>query len=84
LETLGRISGVMHLDTAGLFSDEDVRLAVGQRLPAGVIANVKYGAVILAGVLPQGANADQLTTAVKSVAGVRAVYPSFANHSSSL
>ena len=68
---------ITELDADTLYSDEDIRLDVGQQIPAGVQSNIDHGAVVLTGRLPEGAQADQVVKAVQGVRGVRAVHTRF-------
>jgi osmotically-inducible protein OsmY len=77
IDNIPHIKGVVSVDSTNLYDDEMVRLAVGQLLPAGIVASVHYGAVALTGQLPDGASADVILNAVKGVAGVRRVGAEF-------
>ena len=59
------------------YSDDKIRLDVGQRIPAGIFSNVDRGVVILTGHLPKGSTEKKLVTAVGKVAGVRSVNAKF-------
>jgi osmotically-inducible protein OsmY len=77
VDNIPHIKGVSSVDSTNLYDDEMVRLAVGQLLPAGIVASVHYGAVALTGELPVGASGDVILNAVKGVAGVRRVGAEF-------
>lgn len=77
LDNVPHIRGVGSCDGAELYDDEMIRFAVGQLLPPGVVSSVHYGAVALTGDLPDGASADEILNAVRSVKGVRRVAADF-------
>ena len=73
-----QVEGVKSVDTEGFYNDEDIRLRVGRVVPPGVQIIVEYGAVILAGKLPDGANVDEVVGAVRALPGVHRVLTSLA------
>jgi osmotically-inducible protein OsmY len=73
IEALTKIPDVARVDADRLYSDDAVRLEIGRLIPAGVIANVYYGVVVLTGAALNGANAANITAAVENVPGVRMV-----------
>jgi osmotically-inducible protein OsmY len=77
LDNVPHIRGVVSCDGSELYDDEMIRFAVGQLLPPGVVSSVHYGAVALTGDLPDGASADEILNAVRSVKGVRRVAADF-------
>ena len=68
---LHNLPGVAKVDSKKLFSDDQIRLAVGQKLPAGVNCNVNNGVVILT--IPSTVAENKLVKAVQKILGVRAV-----------
>ena len=68
---------VRSVKTSQFYSDDKIRLDVGQRIPAGIFSNVDRGVVILTGHLPEGSTEKKLVTAVGEIAGVRAVHAKF-------
>lgn len=77
LHNINDIQGVTSLDASGLYSDDAIRLNVGHVVPPGISVNVEYGAVILSGRLPEGANVEALVGEVVKIPGVRRVLTSF-------
>ncbi len=78
VDRLRQMPGIMNLDVDQFYSDDLIRLAVGKVVPAGVLANVNHGAVILSGQLPAGVEPEMVIAAVHDVPGVRAVHSPFA------
>jgi hypothetical protein len=68
---LKNLPGVAGINTTGLYSDDEIRLEVGQKMPAGVNCNVLHGVVVLA--VPDGVAADKLVKIAQKVPGARAV-----------
>ena len=68
---LKKIPDVTKVNTSGLYSDDQIRLAVGQKMPAGVNCNVLYGGVVLT--IPDGVAAAKLVKAAQKIPGVRVV-----------
>ena len=68
---LNKIPGVTKVKTTGLYSDDQIRLAVGQKMPAGVNCNVNHGVVVLT--IPVDEKTDKLVKAAQKIPGVRAV-----------
>lgn len=83
VDNVPHISGVTGLNADHLIDDEAIRIAVGALLPAGVYANVHFGAVALTGRLPAGENADSIIGKVNTVAGVRRVGAEFGTQADS-
>lgn len=67
------VSGVQSVDCSQLYDSETIRLEVGRRLPQGVIANVRFGTVVLTGELPENVNVEALAQSVANVPGVARV-----------
>ena len=81
LDHVPRISGVAGVNADNLRDDEMLLVAIGQRLPNGVYATARYGAIALTGMLPANTSAQSLIDAVKAVPGVRLVTAKFDNDS---
>lgn len=77
LMNIPKIEGVVSVNADQLYDDESIRLEAGRRVPIGVQVIVEYGAVILAGNLPEGIQAETLADAVSQVPGVHRVITSF-------
>ncbi len=71
------VRGVRSLNDERLYTEETIRLEAGQRIPAGVIANVSYGTVILTGTLPESASEEELARQLAAVPGVERVVTKF-------
>jgi osmotically-inducible protein OsmY len=77
IDTISTVKGVAKVDDSQLFTDEAIKLEVGQLIPQGVFANVEYGVVILSGRLPQGTDSAALVQKIEAVPGVRMVMSKF-------
>jgi osmotically-inducible protein OsmY len=77
LQALATVDGLKRVDSDFLHVDELVRLALGQVLPVGVIANTEYGTVVLSGRLPEAMSEDAVVARAGSVPGVRRVVVAF-------
>lgn len=73
VNNIGLVPGVKSVNHSDLYEDEYIRREVGQVMPLGIQVNVEYGAVILAGKLPQGMTFDELAQKVAQVPGVNRV-----------
>lgn len=69
--------GVTQVSADGLYDDETLRIEVGGVVPAGVIVNVEYGAVILSGRIPAGKTEADVVDSLRSIPGIRRVITSF-------
>src|SRR5262249_23924221 len=58
------VRGVRSVESKALYTEEDIRLEAGRRIPTGVIANASYDAVILTGALPQGKSVEDVVKEV--------------------
>jgi hypothetical protein len=72
-EHLREVDGVQAVDVSAWHDDDTIRLALGKLLPAGVIANVEWGMVVLSGKLPADGEVEALMAQVGTIAGVRRV-----------
>jgi len=70
-DAVQKVAGVTSVNTEGLHSDDQIRLDVGQKMPAGVNCNVIHGVVVLT--IPADESADELVKVAETVPGVRAV-----------
>lgn len=67
------VPGVQSVSVDHLWDDETIRLEIGRVLPMGVMATVRYGAVVLSGTAPAGTDVDALATRVAGLPGVTRV-----------
>ena len=77
LQALAGIDGLKHVNADYLHVDETLRLALGQALPLGIIANVEYGTVVLSGSQPDGMTEEEVVARAGGVPGVRRVVVAF-------
>lgn len=70
---LSTITGVAQVEADELYSDDRIRLAVGEQLPAGVFVQMLYGTAIITGTLPEGVDSASLIASLKAIPGVRDV-----------
>jgi osmotically-inducible protein OsmY len=77
MDIIPTVDGVRAVDSDGLYDDEMVRLEVARIIPSGVQVVVEYGAVVLAGQLPEGTSEEALAQQAANVQGVRKVVTSF-------
>ncbi len=77
VDRAAQIRGVRSVDSKKLYTEEDIRLEAGRRIPTGVIANASYDAVILTGTLPQGKTAEDVVKDVAVIPGVEHVVTKF-------
>ena len=73
LGNLPTIKGIAGVQTDRLYIDEQIRLEVGQVIPAGVNVNVEYGVVVLTGKLTEDASEDRFVGRIASIPGVNRV-----------
>ncbi len=78
LDHVSTVADVNEMDATSLHTEEEIRLAAGGLVPNGVLVNVRYGAVILNGSLPEGASAEAVVHEVAQIPGVERVVISFA------
>lgn len=76
-DNLTHIEGVKSVDMSQLFSDERLRIDIGQFIPMGVWANIEYGHVILSGHLPDGVSVSSVSAQISSLPGVRDIRTQF-------
>lgn len=76
-EHVAGLPGVHGVHAQHLADDETLRLDIGRLLPAGVIANVRYGAVVLSGTLPADTTVNELGERVVVMPGVNKVVTNF-------
>jgi osmotically-inducible protein OsmY len=77
VDRAAEVNGVRAVNGEGLFTEEEIRLEAGQHIPSGVIANLAYGAVILTGKLPDGAEAEAVVSQLAQIPGVEQVITKF-------
>lgn len=77
LNRLPDIPGVKAVHTQDFYNDDALRLDIGRLVPPGVTVTMEYGAVILAGTLPEGTTVEDLVKEVALVSGVHRVLTSF-------
>lgn len=77
LDHVAAIHGVKEVVNGGFYIDEEIRLNLGSVVPPGVNVNVEYGAVILAGRLPEDVNIEDLVREVALIPGVNRVLTVF-------
>lgn len=78
LAAIGRVDGVKAVISSDFHDDETIRLEAGRVTPMGVFVNVEYGAVVLAGRLPEGMDIETLVRQVGTVTGVHRVVTTLA------
>lgn len=71
------LDGVTAVNADELYDDESLRRQAGNATPFGVFASVSYGAVVLAGKVPEGVTIESIVAQVEQIPGVRKVIPSF-------
>jgi osmotically-inducible protein OsmY len=71
------ISGVVSVDVDSLCDEESIRFEVGNLIPEGVVAAVRYSVVILSGVVPEDTTEAALVERISAVKGVERVLTSF-------
>ncbi len=79
LNNLKAVAGLRGFNADNFHCDEVIRRDVGQAIPIGVQVNVEYGAVILAGRLPEDTDVEQIVRKVALVPGVHRVLTSFSS-----
>ncbi len=77
VRSVSQVEGVKSVDSADLYDDETIRLDVARVAPMGVFVNVEYGALILAGGVPEGTTVEELVRQVGRVPGVHRVVTTF-------
>ena len=77
VDNIPDIPGVISLDNRAFFDDETLRLEVGKLLPRGVMTRVNFGHATLYGMMPEGANLDDVMAAVKNHPGIHGVDTQF-------
>jgi len=77
LEHLPTIDGVRSVKDKEFFDDETIRIEAGRIVPVGVQVIVEYGAVVLAGRLPEGVREGDLAKKVNKILGVHKVVAAF-------
>jgi osmotically-inducible protein OsmY len=78
LDRLGSISGILDVNAEHLYDDQTIRLDIAPLLPEGMLlARIRYGVVVLAGEVPEGANLEQVVEQVRNVSGVVKVVSGF-------
>jgi osmotically-inducible protein OsmY len=80
INEVSRIHGVRGLETTSFYNDDAIRRDVGRAIAPGIVARVEYGAVILGGNLPEGANVASMVRKIALVPGVHRVITGFTNH----
>lgn len=79
VDAVAHVDGITDVNADGFHSDADLRLQISRLIPSGVIANVRFGVVVLTGHLPVGATEKALVAAIGDIDGVRAVRAQFSN-----
>ncbi|MEP7292439.1 MAG: BON domain-containing protein [Chloroflexota bacterium] len=77
LERAAQVRGVSSVSSGQLYDEETIRMEAGQQIARGVIANVKYGAVILTGAQPEGMTSEDVARSVSLIPGVERVVTRF-------
>jgi osmotically-inducible protein OsmY len=77
VDKVAEIPGVVGVNADALYDDASINLNVGRMIPPGVLANTRYGIVVLSGKLPSDVNVDTLVGQVAEIAGVRRVVTGF-------
>lgn len=77
LDAIPKLPGVKGVNDAALHDEDTLRREIGKLIPAGVQVNLRYGAVILTGTLPEGMTADDLFALVVNVPGVEKIVSKF-------
>lgn len=70
---LKSIVGVQSIDASALYSDDKLRLAVGEHLPSGVFVQMIHGTAILSGELPPEVDDASLAASLRAIPGIRDV-----------
>jgi osmotically-inducible protein OsmY len=70
-EVIKRTIGVVDVDMNSFYDDESLLYEIGAIVPDGVLVNVHFGTVVLAGKFPD--DHQELVRKVRSVGGVRTV-----------
>lgn len=77
VDKVAEIPGVVGVNADGLYDDASINLEVGQVILPGVLANTRYGTVVLSGKLPPDGDAASVAMRVTEIAGVRRVVTTF-------
>lgn len=77
VDKVAEIPGVVGVNADGLYDDASLNLEVGQVILPGVLANTRYGTVVLSGKLPPDGDAASVAMRVTEIAGVRRVVTTF-------
>jgi hypothetical protein len=77
LERISEIPDVVGVNADGFYDDANISLDVGQVVPPGVLANSRYGTVVLSGKLPADTDVDAIAMRVAQIPGVQRVITSF-------
>jgi hypothetical protein len=70
---IGEVQGVHEIVDGELYDDDTIRLALGNLLEPGALANPEWGMVVLSGKLPDGEALQALVNRVGQIAGVHKV-----------
>lgn len=75
------IKGVRDVDVTHLYDEDTIRIESGRKLVNidGIIANAKYGTVMVGGSLPEGVTIDDVVARLAEIPGVERVIPRFTN-----
>jgi osmotically-inducible protein OsmY len=76
LNNLSTVPGVKLVNADGFYNDEALRREVGRIVPYGIVVVMEYGAVILAGKLPEEFSIEDLVKEVALIPGVHRVITS--------
>lgn len=77
VDKVADIPGVVGVDADLLYDDASINLGAGQVIQPGVLANSRYGIVVLSGKVPPEVDAAALAQRVAEIAGVRRVVTAF-------
>lgn len=70
MQALEQVPDLRGVNADYLHVDENIRLEVGSVLPAGLIANVSYGTVVLSGKSPDDMTIDEVVARIGAIPGV--------------
>jgi osmotically-inducible protein OsmY len=77
LDRVIALPGVTEVLAGNLYDDVSISLEAGQVITTGVIANARYGTVVLSGTLLPDADADSVAMRVAQIPGVQRVVTAF-------
>jgi osmotically-inducible protein OsmY len=77
VDSIPQIDGVQGVNDRALYDEDTIRIEVGQVIPVGILATMRYGTVILSGKLPDGVTVDDLVSRLAQIPGVERVATNF-------